>query len=87
MDVGQGDAHRLICEVLLPDRNVFLLDTNFLQPPMAIRASFIPFSIPFTSADMPTRLETPRMIPSMVRRERNLFAQISLKPTAMALSQ
>src|SRR4051812_37343016 len=54
---------------------------------MAISASFIPFSIPLTSADIPTRLETPRMIPNIVSRERNLCAQISFNPTAMAFSK
>src|SRR6185436_12431917 len=50
-------------------------------------ASFIPFSMPFVIADMPTRLETPRMIPSIVSNERNLCAQISLRPTEMALEK
>src|SRR4051794_16114649 len=50
-------------------------------------ASFIPFSIPLTSADMPTRLDTPRMMPSIVSRERNLCAQISFNPTPMAFSK
>jgi len=36
---------------------------------------------------MATRLETPRIIPSIVRSERNLCAQISLKPRLMALSR
>ena len=54
---------------------------------MAMSASFIPFSIPFTSADIATRLETPKMIPSIVSNERNLFAQISFSPTAMALKK
>src|SRR3989442_7875415 len=52
---------------------------------MAIKASFIPFSIPFTSADMPTRLDTPKMMPSIVSNERNLCAQISLRPMVIAL--
>src|SRR5581483_6583031 len=54
---------------------------------MAMSASFIPFSIPFTSADMPTKLDTPRMIPSIVSTERNLCAQISFNPTMMALTK
>jgi hypothetical protein len=33
---------------------------TFSSPPMATSASFIPFSMPFTSADIATRLETPR---------------------------
>ena len=45
----------------------------------------MPFSMPFTMADMATRLETPRMMPSMVRAERNLCAQISFSPIKMAL--
>src|SRR5688500_11719013 len=52
---------------------------------MAIIDSFMPFSMPLVSAAMPTRLATPRMMPSIVSRERNLCAQISLKPTKMAL--
>src|SRR5690242_15917983 len=43
--------------------------------------------MPLTIADMAMRLETPRIIPSMVRSERNLCAQISLKPSEMALSR
>src|SRR5204863_6286683 len=43
-------------------------------------ASFAPFSIPATKADMATKLDTPRMIPSMVSSERNLCAQISRNP-------
>src|SRR4051812_13383084 len=57
---------------------------TFSRLPMAISASRIPFSIPLTSADIATRLDTPRMIPSIVRSERNLCAQISLKPMLMA---
>src|SRR5436305_13013348 len=53
---------------------------------MAIIDSFIPFSMPLTSAAMPTRLATPRMMPSIVSSERNLCAQISLNPTKMALN-
>ncbi len=52
---------------------------------MAIMASFMPFSIPFTSAAMATRLATPRMMPSMVSSERNLCAQISFSPTMTLL--
>src|SRR5688572_14888771 len=59
----------------------------FSRPPMAMRASFMPTSMPLTSADMATRLETPRIMPSIVSRERNLCAQISLKPRTMALSR
>ncbi len=50
-------------------------------------ASFIPFSMPFVSADIATRLDTPRMMPSIVSNERNLFARISSSPTATALNQ
>src|SRR5688572_25574653 len=60
---------------------------TFSNPPIAIKASRMPFSMPLTSADMATRLETPRMMPSIVSRERNLCAQISLKPTMMALAK
>src|ERR1043166_2005321 len=47
----------------------------------------MPFSMPFTIADIPMRLDTPRMMPSMVSSERNLCAQISLRPMAMALEK
>src|SRR5438034_11591354 len=53
---------------------------TFSSPPMATSASFAPFSIPATKADMATKLDTPRMIPSMVSSERNLCAQISRNP-------
>ena len=53
---------------------------TFSSPPMAISASRAPFSMPETSADMATRLETPRIIPSIVSSERNLCAQISRMP-------
>lgn len=46
--------------------------------------SFIPFSIPFTNADMAMRLATPSMMPNIVKKERNLCAQISSRPTRMA---
>src|SRR5687767_3305090 len=60
---------------------------TFSSPPMAIRPSRIPFSIPLTSADIDTRLDTPRMIPSIVSSDRNLCAQISFSPTPMALKR
>src|SRR6266581_1178122 len=57
----------------------------FCRPPVAISASLAATSLPLTKADIAIRLETPRMIPSIVRSERNLCAQISLKPMLMAL--
>ncbi len=53
---------------------------TFSRPPMAISASLAPFSMPETRADMATRLETPRMMPSIVSSDRNLCAQISRNP-------
>jgi hypothetical protein len=50
------------------------------SPPIAMSASFAPFSMPAINADIATRLETPRMIPSIVSNERNLCAQISRNP-------
>src|SRR2546427_3599565 len=60
---------------------------TFCRPPMAINASLAPTSIPLTSADIATRLDTPRMMPSIVSSERNLCAQISLNPMRMALQR
>src|SRR2546430_613403 len=60
---------------------------TFCRPPMAISASWAPTSMPFTSADIATRLETPRMMPSIVSSERNLCAQISLNPIRMAFQR
>src|SRR5688572_9316963 len=57
----------------------------FSTPPMATSASFIPCSIPLTRADIATRLDTPRMMPSIVSNDRNLWAQISLSPIEMGL--
>ena len=54
---------------------------------MAMSDSFMAFSMPFTTADIATRLLTPRMMPSMVSIDRNRFAQISLNPTRMALNR
>ncbi len=56
-------------------------------PPMAIIVSFIPFSMPLMMAAMPTRLATPRMIPSIVSRERNLWDHTSFRPTMMVLKK
>src|SRR5439155_26750925 len=56
-------------------------------PPMAIMVSFIPFSMSLMIAAMPTRLATRRMMPSMVRTERNLWDQTSLRPTVMVLER
>ena len=50
---------------------------------IAIMVSFIPFSMPLIMAAMPTRLATPRMMPSMVRNDLNLCDQTSLRPTIM----
>ena len=58
---------------------------TFSSPPMATRASLAPFSMPATRADMATRLETPRMMPSIVSRERNLCAQISRTPARIEM--
>ena len=82
IDVVDGDADGLIGEVLLRRRGCPALRCG-LFPNRRWRSapSRIPFSMPLTSADMATRLETPRMMPSMVSNERNLCAQISLKPT------
>jgi hypothetical protein len=52
---------------------------------MAIMLSFIPFSMPRTSAAMAIRLETPSTIPNMVRNERNLWVQTSFKPISTAM--
>ena len=52
---------------------------------MAINASRAPASIPWTRADIATRLDTPRMIPNIVSSERNLCAQISFNPITIAL--
>src|SRR5437667_1385722 len=57
----------------------------FCRPPVAISASLAATSLPLTKADIAIRLEAPRMIPSIVRSERNLCAQISLSPMLMAL--
>src|SRR5438128_4817939 len=57
----------------------------FCRPPVAINASLAATSRPLTNADIAIRLEAPRMIPSIVRSERNLCAQISLSPMLMAL--
>jgi hypothetical protein len=43
--------------------------------------------MPFMIADIPTRLATPRMIPSMVKNDLNLWAQTSLRPTRMVLNK
>src|SRR2546426_5718039 len=57
----------------------------FCRPPVAINASLAATSLPLTKADIAIRLDAPRMIPSIVRSERNLCAQISLSPMLMAL--
>src|SRR5882724_10560170 len=59
----------------------------FCRPPVAINASLAATSRPLTKADIAIRLEAPRMIPSIVRSERNLCAQISLSPMLMALQR
>ena len=56
---------------------------TFSRPPMATSASLAPFSIPATRADIATRLETPRIMPNIVRRDRNLCDQISRMPARM----
>jgi hypothetical protein len=53
---------------------------TFSNPPIATSASLAPFSIPATSADIATKLETPRMMPNIVSKERNLCDHISLSP-------
>src|ERR1041385_4858088 len=58
---------------------------TFSTPPISINAARKPFSIPFTRADIATRLATPKMMPSTVSNERNLCAQISLNPMVMEL--
>ena len=40
---------------------------------LAVSASLAPVSMPLTNADIATRLETPRMIPSIVKSVRSLL--------------
>ncbi len=74
---------------------VFLLDGHFLlaraapcpRRPWRSWLSFMPFSMPLMMAAMPTRLATPRMMPSMVSSERNLCDQTSFRPTMMVFTR
>src|SRR5512140_157876 len=59
---------------------------TFSNPPIATSASLAPFSMPATRADIATRLATPRMMPSIVRNERNLCAQISRSPVWIVIT-
>jgi hypothetical protein len=58
---------------------------TLFSPPIAIMASFIPFSIPFTIAAIATRLETPSTMPSIVRIDLNLCVHTSFNPINNAI--
>ena len=85
LHVGHGASRGLVGEMFLFDGHVLFFQRTLSAPPMAIMVSFIPFSMPLMIAAIPTRLATPRMMPSMVRSERNLCAHTSLRPTTMVL--
>ena len=83
-----GMSHWIMWEMTSLFENIGTIQdgiSTLSKPPMAMRASFMPFSMPFTIAAMETRLATPSTIPSMVRMDRNLWVQISFSPMRMVL--